>query len=62
MFMEHLTAAFKNYYSIKGSHKEFCQTTFENQAEAIAAEGNLQKEKVLKNLPSNTTTIIMPLT
>jgi hypothetical protein len=47
---EHLHAAFKHYYSIKGSHPQLRQTHLENRAEALAAEGNKDKEIILKTL------------
>jgi hypothetical protein len=50
MIVDHLLAAFKHYYSIKGSHKELRHTAIEKRAEAIAAEGNLEKGKVLKEI------------
>jgi hypothetical protein len=47
---EHLAAAYKHYYSIKGSHKELRKSATENRAEALAAEGRLDKVKVLKEI------------
>jgi hypothetical protein len=46
----HLEAAYKHYYSIKGSHKELRKTATEKRAEALAAEGKLDKVKVLKEI------------
>ncbi len=50
MIVDHLIAAFKHYYSIKGLHKELRHTALEKHSEAIAAEGNLEKGKVLKEI------------
>ena len=47
---DHLEVAHKHYFSIKGSHKELRKTAFDKRAEALAAEGNIQKEQMLKSL------------
>jgi hypothetical protein len=45
---EQLHLAYKHYYAIKGSHRELRNTHMESRAEALAAEGNTDKEKILK--------------
>jgi hypothetical protein len=47
---EQLKLAYKNYYLIKGSHRSMRDTFLEGLAEAIAAQGNQQKEKIIKTL------------
>jgi hypothetical protein len=47
---EQLHLAYKHYYAIKGSHRELRNTHMESRAEALAAEGNTDKEKILKTL------------
>jgi hypothetical protein len=45
---DQLTKAYKNYYSIKGSHRSLRKTSLEKRAEAIAAQGNQKKATVLR--------------
>jgi hypothetical protein len=44
---EHLILSYKHYYSIKGAYKMLHNTAREIRAEALAAERNIDKEKML---------------